>query len=774
MQKDPQNKKNEKPEKEIQNERYIIIKELGVGSFGKAYLVKRETNKQYAAIKTMILEGMKEEEKKEAYMEAKILKGLTHPNIVKFIEVFRQSKPKSTLNIVMEYAEGGDLFSKIRYQAQKRQYFSENVILDWFTQICLAIRYIHKKRILHRDLKSKNIFLSKNFLIKLGDFGIAKCLNCTMDIAKTMVGTPYYLSPEMVRNEPYSFKSDVWALGVLLYEMVALKMPFDAKSFPQLTVNIMKGEFSPIPEGFSKELNDLIKLLLNPVSSKRPSVDEILKQKIIQARISNFFSEMDIDQLPIQKKELESPKESIVNEKPQSKKNSSSQLTNIKEAIKELTENKQIKEHKDSNINKDDQQYVSISKKDSNSSVSEKIQQSNSTNHATQNSEKDDTNKKKKSMTPNTKEDKKINKIPEILKSIPTSLIEDKYKNNKSTDVSKNEKNNYRNSNPNDSNKNNVNLEILSSSKKKIQKTNSVEEKPKEHFFPIKSNSNVNKSSPFTPQLNPIYASAQVPSVPTVVLDQGPVKEIRSLNDFIKSNQFKQYKRSDYKKVLKRKEKSIDKEKKPIIIKASSIDRKMLLGNDKNISNQNIQYSINNVNITYYNNAPNQLESPKKEGVNPFDTEEYFKSKKPNQKNIVEEDQDVKDFKSTMKMLKEMAKINKGEPSSTESEEEKENEENEDKEDKEQEKDNEDYYFPHIDDPQNTHNYPNTLDVDSESLYLKSSKNKEDEKLLEKLEKDIKDVIGLKLYNEVYTIVYKNVNFLVRLQIFTTTLKSQS
>lgn len=285
---------NSKQRSSVKEEKYIKLYELGKGSFGNAILVKRASNKEYAVIKSMLLEGLREDEKREAFMEAKILKSLNHPNIVKFIEVFRTSKPKSYLNIVMEFAEAGDMYTRIRNQI-KEGYFQESVILDWFTQICLAIRYIHKKRILHRDLKSKNVFLTKNGLIKLGDFGIAKCLNFTLDIAKTMVGTPYYLSPEMVRNEPYSFKSDIWSLGVLLYEMTCLRMPFDAKSLPMLSVLIIKGEYQPIPNMYSKDLFLLIKSLLNTNPSKRPSIDEILKSPLIKSRISHFLTEMELN-----------------------------------------------------------------------------------------------------------------------------------------------------------------------------------------------------------------------------------------------------------------------------------------------------------------------------------------------------------------------------------------------------------------------------------------------------------------------------------------------
>jgi NIMA (never in mitosis gene a)-related kinase len=219
---------------------------------------------------------MTNEEKNEALLEAKILEKLDHSNIIRFREVFIAKKPRYTLNIVMDYADGGDLQNRMK--EQKGKYFPETQILDWFTQICLSLKHIHDKKILHRDLKAQNIFLTKNGLVKLGDFGIAKCLEFTLEQAKTIVGTPYYLSPEIVCNKPYSFKSDIWSLGVILYEMISLKLPFDANSLPVLCMKIIKGQYNPLPYSFSKDLKNLVTSMLILDPSKRPTIHEILSK----------------------------------------------------------------------------------------------------------------------------------------------------------------------------------------------------------------------------------------------------------------------------------------------------------------------------------------------------------------------------------------------------------------------------------------------------------------------------------------------------------------
>lgn len=159
----------------------------------------------------------------------------------------------------------------------------------------MAIKHIHDRKILHRDLKSQNVFLTERGEIKLGDFGIAKCLKNTIEVAKTVVGTPYYFSPEIIQNKPYSFKSDIWSLGILLYEMCALKMPFDGSNLASLSIKIIKGNYTPLPTSFTRDIRGLISSLLHVDMNKRPSINEILRNSLIKHRIKNFLSESDYE-----------------------------------------------------------------------------------------------------------------------------------------------------------------------------------------------------------------------------------------------------------------------------------------------------------------------------------------------------------------------------------------------------------------------------------------------------------------------------------------------
>jgi NIMA (never in mitosis gene a)-related kinase len=135
--------------------------------------------------------------------------------------------------------------------------------LDLFVQICLALKHVHDRKILHRDLKTQNIFLTKKDLIKLGDFGIARVLHNTNELAKTAIGTPYYLSPEICENKPYNNKSDIWSLGCILYEMATLRHAFEAGDMKGLVLKILRGSYPPLPTWYSKDLRTLVGKVAN-------------------------------------------------------------------------------------------------------------------------------------------------------------------------------------------------------------------------------------------------------------------------------------------------------------------------------------------------------------------------------------------------------------------------------------------------------------------------------------------------------------------------------
>nr|KAF6347070.1 NIMA related kinase 1 [Pipistrellus kuhlii] len=266
-------------------EKYARLQKIGEGSFGKAILVKSTEDDRQYVIKEINISRMSNKEREESRREVAVLANMKHPNIVQYRESFEEN---GSLYIVMDYCEGGDLFKRIN--AQKGVLFQEDQILDWFVQICLALKHVHDRKILHRDIKSQNIFLTKDGTIQLGDFGIARVLNSTVELARTCIGTPYYLSPEICENKPYNNKSDIWALGCVLYEMCTLKHAFEAGNMKNLVLKIISGSFPPVSLHYSYDLRCLLSQLFKRNPRDRPSVNSILEKGFIAKRIEKFLS----------------------------------------------------------------------------------------------------------------------------------------------------------------------------------------------------------------------------------------------------------------------------------------------------------------------------------------------------------------------------------------------------------------------------------------------------------------------------------------------------
>ncbi|NP_001280568.1 serine/threonine-protein kinase Nek1 isoform 4 [Mus musculus] len=266
-------------------EKYVRLQKIGEGSFGKAVLVKSTEDGRHYVIKEINISRMSDKERQESRREVAVLANMKHPNIVQYKESFEEN---GSLYIVMDYCEGGDLFKRIN--AQKGALFQEDQILDWFVQICLALKHVHDRKILHRDIKSQNIFLTKDGTVQLGDFGIARVLNSTVELARTCIGTPYYLSPEICENKPYNNKSDIWALGCVLYELCTLKHAFEAGNMKNLVLKIISGSFPPVSPHYSYDLRSLLSQLFKRNPRDRPSVNSILEKGFIAKRIEKFLS----------------------------------------------------------------------------------------------------------------------------------------------------------------------------------------------------------------------------------------------------------------------------------------------------------------------------------------------------------------------------------------------------------------------------------------------------------------------------------------------------
>ncbi|XP_041638776.1 serine/threonine-protein kinase Nek4 isoform X2 [Cheilinus undulatus] len=264
---------------------YIFIRVVGKGSYGEVNLVKHKTDRKQYVIKKLNLTTSSKRERRAAEQEAQLLSQLRHPNIVTYRESWEGDDCQ--LYIVMGFCEGGDLYHRLKQQ--KGELLPERQVVEWFVQIAMALQYLHERNILHRDLKTQNIFLTKTNIIKVGDLGIARVLENQNDMASTLIGTPYYMSPELFSNKPYNHKSDVWALGCCVYEMATLKHAFNAKDMNSLVYRIVEGKLPQMPSRYDPQLGELIKSMLCKRPEDRPDVKLILRQPYIKRQIAMFL-----------------------------------------------------------------------------------------------------------------------------------------------------------------------------------------------------------------------------------------------------------------------------------------------------------------------------------------------------------------------------------------------------------------------------------------------------------------------------------------------------
>jgi len=229
--------------------------------------------------KRLIWKGQKNKCREEALKEAELLKCLVHPNIIGYKDAFLDER---RLCIVMEFADGGDLSAAIMRRRSSGRRYHERDAVAISGQVVLALEYVHSRRVLHRDLKSQNVFLTRSGEVKLGDFGIARVLEDCEHSAKTRIGTPHILAPEMCENKPYGFKADIWGLGVMMYELLALEVPFSANNLAGLIIRICTSEPQPIAASYSAELRTLVSNSLSKKAQDRPTAAEIAALPHIQ------------------------------------------------------------------------------------------------------------------------------------------------------------------------------------------------------------------------------------------------------------------------------------------------------------------------------------------------------------------------------------------------------------------------------------------------------------------------------------------------------------
>ena len=237
---------------------YKIIKLLGAGSYGSVYLAKSKfsnNESEHVAIKKFQLHD------KKAYLsfknEIKIFKKIKSDYLVKILDYYRDSR---YMYLVMEYAEKGDLEQYIRSAYKRKNKIDTKFIDTVIYQITEGLNTLHKNNIIHRDIKSSNILVFNDNLVKITDFGVSKLLENNNLLANTSIGTPYYMSPELVNGTPYNYSVDFWAFGCLIYKMLTNKYPFEANNIGALFYKIMKGKYnlSKIPFKYKNIISKLL------------------------------------------------------------------------------------------------------------------------------------------------------------------------------------------------------------------------------------------------------------------------------------------------------------------------------------------------------------------------------------------------------------------------------------------------------------------------------------------------------------------------------------
>lgn len=263
--------------------KYNLLKLLGKGSYAEVYLAINRNTSEKVAIKRFLRHN--QEVKKSYYNELNILNVLGKtdcPYIVKLLDFYKDNQ---FYYIVMEYATHGDLETFINKCFKRNKYISEKVIDRIILQVNEALDVIHRNRIVHRDIKSANILIFDKKTVKIADFGVSKLLPSD-NLARSSIGTPYYMSPAVIQGKSYSFNVDYWALGCLVYKMLINKYPFEANSIKELARKIKNSKFDDyrVPNKYLK----LIRNLLNPNNENVNLIVPSIKER--ESEIKEFIS----------------------------------------------------------------------------------------------------------------------------------------------------------------------------------------------------------------------------------------------------------------------------------------------------------------------------------------------------------------------------------------------------------------------------------------------------------------------------------------------------
>ena len=248
--------------------KYEIIQEIGRGAFSIVYKVRSKENNNIYCLKKINTNKTKDKEN-----EIKILSNLSHPNLIKCFYSFYNSE---NIYIIMDFCEFGDLFSLLQSVKKKKVFVNEDIIWNIAIQVLIGLNYLHSKKIIHRDIKLLNLFMTKEKKIKIGDMGMSTIF-VEDELIHSRVGTPLYIAPELVKKEKYDYKVDIWSLGCSLYHLAKTSPPFNDENLIKLGNSIINDQPPNLPICYSDELYEFILRLMIKNKDKRPSAFEALE-----------------------------------------------------------------------------------------------------------------------------------------------------------------------------------------------------------------------------------------------------------------------------------------------------------------------------------------------------------------------------------------------------------------------------------------------------------------------------------------------------------------
>lgn len=274
---------------------YTVLTPLGQAGQTRVYKVRNKAG-QLRVLKQLPYCG---DQRHSAVKELKVLSSLRHPCIVPYHDSFLcRSAPgipnEDLLCVVMAFCE-----SDLREACNRRREaglggFEETQVLSWLMQLSWGLQHVHARHVLHRDLKPQNVLLQNGGRrALLADFGVVGQVEHTEDFARSIVGTPAFMSPEMLEGRPYNYKTDQWALGCVLYETMALRPPFVCNSYAEVVTLVLHSPPVQAPEGYSESLSEALASLLSRKPHDRLSNSELLRSALLRMPFTNFLKEIE-------------------------------------------------------------------------------------------------------------------------------------------------------------------------------------------------------------------------------------------------------------------------------------------------------------------------------------------------------------------------------------------------------------------------------------------------------------------------------------------------